>query len=396
MSDHSAAPLHAVFPFALIAFLVPAFASAASPASKVGARVPGEEVEVLGDGRFVLARVDAPLSLTAGLWVGALADRGAGEEAAVSGTVFSDDFVPVSMHPHSEAHVRYTDVGVSRPGHQPLGLEVTQVSSNRQFRADGFLGVSYRLRNVSDRVDPAGQGWDLRRMYVGILANPDIGLADPLEGRWSDDHVAVASDPHGRSFGYAFDAPGSGDDTPIQFGVALLRRPLHRFAVLSAPEPSSDEGRYLWMRGDSNDAPTLDPASTRGDDYRFLVAVGPLEDLAPGETVVVQARLLLGHLVPSDGPGAGQPRLAAEARGAAVPNPVSLSSSRVLLRGVPGERALSVYSVAGRLVRRLDGSSAGSRTWDLRADDGALVPAGVYFVRLSGAREPVGRIVVVR
>jgi hypothetical protein len=64
----------------------------------------------------------------------------------------------------------------------------------------------------------------------------------------------------------------------------------------------------------------------------------------------------------------------------------------------PGRARLSIYDVAGRLVRRLmdDGRGAGSHTvaWDGLNADGRATPAGIYFVRLETDEREVTRKVV--
>lgn len=70
----------------------------------------------------------------------------------------------------------------------------------------------------------------------------------------------------------------------------------------------------------------------------------------------------------------------------AAPNPFTVST--VLLLGAWGPIELSIHDTAGRLVRRLVGSSSGVARlagipWDGRDDAGRRVPAGVYWARLS-------------
>jgi hypothetical protein len=53
--------------------------------------------------------------------------------------------------------------------------------------------------------------------------------------------------------------------------------------------------------------------------------------------------------------------------------------------GVGADR-IRIHDVTGRTVRRLDlgGGASGSVQWDGRDDGGKLVPAGLYFARLTG------------
>jgi len=66
---------------------------------------------------------------------------------------------------------------------------------------------------------------------------------------------------------------------------------------------------------------------------------------------------------------------------------------------VPATRAITaqVHDVRGRVVRSLV-VGAGDRgvTWDGRSDEGALVPAGIYWLRLEGTDGPGTRLVRLR
>jgi hypothetical protein len=72
------------------------------------------------------------------------------------------------------------------------------------------------------------------------------------------------------------------------------------------------------------------------------------------------------------------------------PNPFN-PTTRIEV-GLPeaSDWALSVYNVAGQLVRRFDGSTSGPRyvdvTWDGRDDHGRPLASGVYFYRVTAGR----------
>ncbi len=73
---------------------------------------------------------------------------------------------------------------------------------------------------------------------------------------------------------------------------------------------------------------------------------------------------------------------------AAAPNP--FKSSTLLLPGRPGVVELAIYDAAGRIIRRLTGSSAGADrhsgiVWDGRDEAGKAVPAGAYWAKVSGS-----------
>jgi hypothetical protein len=78
---------------------------------------------------------------------------------------------------------------------------------------------------------------------------------------------------------------------------------------------------------------------------------------------------------------------------AAWPNPFA---DRVRLQLSRLGSALQVFDGRGRLVRRLLGLREGQRLldWDGRAEDGRLLPAGVYFCREEGG--PLRRLLLVK
>jgi hypothetical protein len=64
----------------------------------------------------------------------------------------------------------------------------------------------------------------------------------------------------------------------------------------------------------------------------------------------------------------------------ARPNPFTTSVELRAVTSGDGPAVLTVHDVRGRVVRRL---GTGAERWDGRSDDGAPVPAGVYWVRLE-------------
>jgi hypothetical protein len=81
------------------------------------------------------------------------------------------------------------------------------------------------------------------------------------------------------------------------------------------------------------------------------------------------------------------------------PNPVSLTGLGFTLRlsGDGTSYRGSVYSLDGRRVRDVTVSANGAVAWDGRDDTGALVPPGVFFLRVeAGGRHATARVVVLR
>jgi hypothetical protein len=99
---------------------------------------------------------------------------------------------------------------------------------------------------------------------------------------------------------------------------------------------------------------------------------------------------------------AGDPPSAAPAAlrvGAAFPNPCRTGATVPIALEAPGTVRLGIYDVQGRLRRLVyHGRVLAGRhdlDWDGRADDGARLGPGVYFLRLeSGGRTDSRKIVI--
>ncbi|MCA9750988.1 MAG: hypothetical protein KC591_02270 [Gemmatimonadetes bacterium] len=421
---------------ALLAAAPPAFARVAGvPVDAGGGRgLAGEHsmcdvpVFVLDAGTLQNYQTPSPLwdfRLNAGLWVGAIADRGAGDEISVSTTFFAHEFTSVSEPAPARGHalptsrvpsldLTYVDTIPNDlyPEHRPLGLSVHQESAEVQSSSGlHWIDLKYRIRNVSPELTPGG--WPLRMVYVGLMADPDVGTATS-DQPWADDWGAFVpargtgnAEVPGAARGdlaYSVDDPGTGaDDVTTQVGIALRGRRAHRFSVWSfEDDPTTDADRYARMRGDSDDAPTIDPPSTRAADQRILLAVGPFPMVAPGEEITFAASLVCGELGPLPIPrGPGD----APVSWRLADRVVSPGARELEFSTLPNDDfGVEIWDVAGRKLADVDPG----RAWDLRAN-GRVVPAGVYFYRFrahggvhgdrtngTAASAGMGRIVVVR
>jgi hypothetical protein len=172
------------------------------------------------------------------------------------------------------------------PNHRPLGLEIVQES----FPVNAPPGihavdVKFTMRNISHEYD--APGWIIDDIYIGLLADPDIGN-DVTGMPWLDDLGGFASGYHSTSaviapgarrgdLAYLYDAPGNGDDVDTQFGIVLRETPAHAFQIWSSgiSDPSNDSQRYALMRGNTDGSPHVDPNPFVSNDYRFLLSAGP-------------------------------------------------------------------------------------------------------------------------
>jgi hypothetical protein len=318
--------------------------------------------------------------------------------------------------------------------HHPLGLHVTQETYVWSHPAvDDFVGVELRIRNMSREID--GTGWTIEKPYVGMLVDGDVGVENH-DQYWIDDHAAYreaeASGTRVR-MGYMFDDNGGGDDITSFLGVMLLDQEVHAFRRWSGgnEDPRDDLDRYELLRGPGDDVQTIDPPTTQGDDYRFLISTGPFENLLPDESIVVRFAFVAGEML-ADAPDLANPfwaqrvydgfstdneqlhwaaslppwppntRLAADNSTVpspilVVPNPLRMSASgtvrsgMVRFRNLPDAADVRIYSIEGRLVETLAPNGAAEAAWSPKA-------AGVFLYSISTPAGAVdgGRLVVLR
>ncbi|MCA9755693.1 MAG: T9SS type A sorting domain-containing protein [Candidatus Eisenbacteria bacterium] len=76
------------------------------------------------------------------------------------------------------------------------------------------------------------------------------------------------------------------------------------------------------------------------------------------------------------------------------PNPVSSEAQIQFRNAIPEGRDVEIIAANGRAVRSLGPVSGANLTWDTRDELGALVPAGVYFVRVQGETSSTRTVVI--
>jgi hypothetical protein len=162
-----------------------------------------------------------------------------------------------------------------------------------------------------------------------MLVDSDVGYDDADLQPWVDDMGAytqvdttVTGGPGAPydvtlRMGYMFDTPNTADDVPGYLGLMLLghgadsRSPalagsgipraveIHAFRIWSGGvlDPRDDLDRYHLMRGLSDEHQTIDPPTTRADDWRYLISAGPFENLATDSTMLLQLAFVCGEVI---------------------------------------------------------------------------------------------------
>lgn len=210
------------------------------------------------------------------------------------------------------------------PDHRPLGLKVQQTTMSWSGAGRrNFIGMNFKI--TSEQF--------LQDVYVGLLADPDIGppdrearAYDDKVGFWEGDVVLSRATADIRvhvSMGYMWDADGDGLDSPGYVGFTLLglertgfggdakkRRvqPLEprNFRYFSGAtlfdqggDPTNDQERYKVLDGTApkslpNRRPWAPIASRFPNDYRFVLSTGPFGSLGPGDTLGITAAFVIG------------------------------------------------------------------------------------------------------
>jgi hypothetical protein len=203
--------------------------------------------------------------------------------------------------------------------HIPMNLEVRQESYAWTSAAVAdFIGVEYKVKNMGDST--------IYKAYVAFMIDGDIGPIRQVPQAYTDDMASFIDttvtrtvlDASGRetdqefhlTLGYMYDFEGGEDGAvPGYIGIMFLGHTtdddgkiapsevaIHVFRSWSSGEqdPENDKERYRYMRGASDFAPSIDPPTTRPQDYRFLVSAGPFAEIRPGSTLVFQCAFVAG------------------------------------------------------------------------------------------------------
>ncbi|MDM7916623.1 MAG: S8 family serine peptidase [Candidatus Eisenbacteria bacterium] len=294
---------------------------------------------------------------------------------------------------------RYADTATG----QSHGTVVTQESFaySAPPAQDDFVIVRYRVANE-------GNG-PLNGLYLGLFVDPD------MRGDGSDD---VAGTEGGRRLAWITDPGGVHAGIrlldPLPPGVAPSNLTLIDNATfVYANQYIPDADKYAFLS--AADPAHVLAAGPNPADYGLLVAVGPFDLSAGSETAVAFAIAGASSLAELEqnadaaqtvyGGAASGIEESADAGGparglTAAPNPFRESTSLRFQAPSGGPLRLSIYDVAGRLVRRLEPPAvleAGPReiAWDGLDQAGRRVGAGIYFVRVA-TRESERSLAIVR
>lgn len=327
------------------------------------------------------------------------------------------------------------------PDHAPMGLQVVQETFQWAGAPwDRMVGLRFTIRNIGDN--------ELQSVHLGLFGDPDVGNGAgeagddaafvlsgtaQVDGEWHDYHVVGAHDSDGGQglmggwIGLTLlgDSAGGAPHNGWIFAGQV--------SFEMGGDPTNDAQRAYLMHAAGESSPTL---PGRENDMRVLTSCSALDVLAPGESVVLDAAIVVGAdeqgLIeaaaraaaaragrsfdrngdPADGdeyhvpwfldgdatvanePGDDLPEVRALAL-EAHPNPFNPATELVFELERPGRARLEAYDLAGRLVAVLadDRMTAGVHrtTWNGRADDGRLLPAGGYMLLLRTEEGVVGR-----
>lgn len=343
----------------------------------------------LGRARTLEGIPDSEFSIRGELWVGAEFNSGSGEQIQVSSLV---DFSRIENWPIS-LEVAYADTAVGLVGHTPLGIQVRQHSREIPGPSpEGQVLIRFVVTNTSAEWKPPG--WSLGNVYLGIVADIDLGQQLP-EGQeyWSDDQGAFASTSFGE-VGFMWDQNGgenAEDDVAARVGILFPEDSVHSFQLFSAGEPWTESEQYLLLRGDSHASPTIDPPSIRPNDYRILLAAGPFQ-IAKGQSKSFSALYICDDALETR---EWIPRVSRTDPFSRQSHTLIARPENVVFDSLPLGGRVSIYSVTGQLLADLH--SNGSQARWIHAQE-AAASGGIYFYRriVLGEETRIGRIILVR
>jgi hypothetical protein len=206
------------------------------------------------------------------------------------------------------------------------------------------------------------------------------------------------------SMGYMID-PATG----IAVGIRAITSAARSYAAINTDMVLSngitDSGKFALMTSGFQNVSYDIPGN-----YSHLLAVGPYQ-LMPGEAEVVAYSFVAGHGLAELEANAQQsfliyPGLTEVSRTPLLPeavltvtnypNPFN-SSTMISVNGGTGKfNAITIFDVAGRLVRSLPLIGGHDIIWDGTNDRGNPAASGVYFIRIDSNSSTVRKITLLR
>ncbi len=240
-----------------------------------------------------------------------------------------EDFAAVSER---DVAIAYSDVFTDPvvTGHVPLGIRVWQKSYAWQnLVRQPILPMEYTIVNAGTKT--------LDSVYIGFFVDPLIGNVNIPD---ITTHKYSAYIPELRT-GYAHNVYDRAA-TPVGVVVLGTPRPLTQLRYTFnwnrfEDNPGTDFEHYQLM---ASGRIKPDEPQNPGSDSQFLLAFGPFETMAPGDTLTIAVALISG-----DGIEIGPNSLMENARAA-----YSLYSSGYRLPVVPASPPLSVTEGPGRVT----------------------------------------------
>jgi len=174
-------------------------------------------------------------------------------------------------------------------GFTPLGIRVVQHTYQWKWMyADDFIVMDFEITNISDS--------KLYNLAAGYFTDFDIGhMAEQGTGNTGGDDGTMCIDS--LQLGVGFDSDGdNGRLSAMYMGISLLEHPndqsqftYRNFDRLAGGDPEINQTKYdLLCSGD------IDKTGMEENDWRFVIASGPLGNLAPGETTKIAFALING------------------------------------------------------------------------------------------------------
>ncbi len=293
-----------------------------------------------------------------------------------------DDFVPaIGGFPRIIEPGLYSDqdgfsVYSDSAAEYPLGALVTQRSFCwTGYNTAPFVIVEFTIENIS--------GNDIDSMYAGIFCDWDLPLSSG-----SDDVVDYIDY---QSLGYIMDL-----STGVSVGVKAITHYPYSYAAIdnfvSFGDGFSEAEKFRFMTSRFENVSYSAPGN-----YSHLITVGPFV-LPAGESEVAAFSFVAGSdinelianaelslaLYPGRTDIAADEPLPSEYNLLTnYPNP--FNGSTIIELGEKGDdgQVISIYDIAGRLVKMLPVSGLKQVTWDGSDEHGNDLAAGIYFARLS-------------